>query len=667
MDFKKFFPYNSYRTKQKDVISKLHAWLEERDNILFSAPNGSGKTIDNLAAAIPVALENELKIVYLCRTHTQNARVIKEIQKINEKLKENIKPTEEAISEKTGKNTNIHLISAVSMRGRSEMCTNKTVKKIKGTSVDIMNICADLRKNRNCKHFNKMLKDKNLMNIDLKKMARESTDAQDLINFCRDRGYCPYFFTKLLLKSVNIIVCNYQWIFNPNILKTFKVGAEFELESSILIMDECHNLPDMAAEIDSKRLTEYVIEQCLKDLEKWRAKKEMINRVKAWIKIIQKLKESVKTKEAPLVPNIVLKKYLKLSEIPTLHALKTFIKDLEEYGNAIFEEKISLGLNPINFLSTLTKFMEKFIEVLNDNRYFLTAVPSRNRSGDNTIQIEILCMDPRDLVNKIYCESFATINCSGTISFESFSTLLGLNETGKDLRTIEINSPFPKKNVKVLIAESVNTRGQNRTDSMYGRMCKKITDVIFNTPGNIGIFCASYVVLRGLLNNGLEDLVKFSGKNFYEESSQNSASENADLIENFKSDAANSGAVLLGVCGGRNSEGEDFPGDFMNSVVIVGIPFFKPTPSVEAKIKYLDSVFDRKGRIFGYIVPAIRRANQAAGRPIRRIEDKGAIILLDFRFKNYFDFLSPWIRENAEIALDKPNIISKHLNTFFKT
>ena len=28
------------------------------------------------------------------------------------------------------------------------------------------------------------------------------------------------------------------------------------------------------------------------------------------------------------------------------------------------------------------------------------------------------------------------------------------------------------------------------------------------------------------------------------------------------------GAVLLGVCGGRNSEGEDYPGDYMNAVVI---------------------------------------------------------------------------------------------------
>ena len=30
---------------------------------------------------------------------------------------------------------------------------------------------------------------------------------------------------------------------------------------------------------------------------------------------------------------------------------------------------------------------------------------------------------------------------------------------------------------------------------------------------------------------------------------------------------------LLGACGGRNSEGEDFPGDFMNAVVVVGVPF----------------------------------------------------------------------------------------------
>ena len=58
------------------------------------------------------------------------------------------------------------------------------------------------------------------------------------------------------------------------------------------------------------------------------------------------------------------------------------------------------------------------------------------------------------------------------------------------------------------------------------------------------------------------------------------------MLEDFKSLSRRQGAVLLGVCGGRNSEGEDYPGDYINSVIIVGIPYHMSTPSVNAKIKY---------------------------------------------------------------------------------
>ena len=40
--------------------------------------------------------------------------------------------------------------------------------------------------------------------------------------------------------------------------------------------------------------------------------------------------------------------------------------------------------------------------------------------------------------------------------------------------------------------------------------------------------------------------------------------------------------MFLGVQGGRTSEGVDFPGNQMNSVVVVGIPYAEPTPQSES-------------------------------------------------------------------------------------
>ena len=139
MDYNDYFPYPSYRKEQKEVIKNIYNSLERKKNTLFIAPNGTGKTVDNLSAALPITLENGLKIIYLCRTHTQNARVIEEIKKINNKLRE-----KRIDNGDTGK----ELISGVSLRGRSEMCLHRTIKKLKGSPSDIMNVCADLRKNR---------------------------------------------------------------------------------------------------------------------------------------------------------------------------------------------------------------------------------------------------------------------------------------------------------------------------------------------------------------------------------------------------------------------------------------------------------------------------------------------------------------------------------------
>lgn len=196
-------------------------------------------------------------------------------------------------------------------------------------------------------------------------------------------------------------------------------------------------------------------------------------------------------------------------------------------------------------------------------------------------------------------------------------------------------------------------------------MIQKIDEVLFCTPANVGIFCASYKILKGLLSNGIEPVVKKNKKKLFIEELGTSASENALLLQDFKSMALDGGGVLLGVCGGRNSEGEDYPGDTMNSVIIAGFPYHLPTPRVEAKIGYYDKVFNKQGWTFAYLYPAIQRANQASGRPIRKIEDKGAIIFLDSRFKSKLNWISNWIKDQIEIVPDNKNAITQQLFPFW--
>ncbi|TFF84864.1 DNA repair helicase, partial [Candidatus Heimdallarchaeota archaeon] len=157
----------------------------------------------------------------------------------------------------------------------------------------------------------------------------------------------------------------------------------------------------------------------------------------------------------------------------------------------------------------------------------------------------------------------------------------------------------------------------------------------------------SYNVMDGLISAGLE---KHLESPLFQENSKMSSTANDQLVNRFKKMADKDGGTLLGVLGGRSSEGADFPGDQMNTCIIVGIPYARPTTRIQAQIDYLEQEFERKGREYGYVIPAVRRAAQAAGRVIRSIEDRGLVLFLDSRFSySYIRRLLPlWLRKNID-------------------
>ena len=105
---------------------------------MLVSPNGTGKSIIALSGLLPLAYEKNLKIIYTCRTHSQNTRIIKELNKIYQFLKKNNIKTK---------------LNGLSIRGRNEMCLNKTLLSLKLNPKESMSVCNDLRKNANCIHF----------------------------------------------------------------------------------------------------------------------------------------------------------------------------------------------------------------------------------------------------------------------------------------------------------------------------------------------------------------------------------------------------------------------------------------------------------------------------------------------------------------------------------
>ena len=142
---------------------------------------------------------------------------------------------------------------------------------------------------------------------------------------------------------------------------------------------------------------------------------------------------------------------------------------------------------------------------------------------------------------------------------------------------------------------------------------------------------------------------------------------NEKIVAEFKEHALTGGAVFLGVQGGRTSEGVDFPGNQMNSVVVIGVPYAEPTPRVKAQIAYYEKQFPTRGREYGYILPAMKKASQCAGRPVRTLEDRGAIVFLDSRFASGYckSFLPSWVFRDLRVLPAKDGALGHEIQVFF--
>jgi Rad3-related DNA helicase len=212
-----------------------------------------------------------------------------------------------------------------------------------------------------------------------------------------------------------------------------------------------------------------------------------------------------------------------------------------------------------------------------------------------------------------------------------YKKLLGLED---NTQTLSLESPFPKDNRLSIAITKATTKFTKRTEEEYQKISSIINSIFKNVKSNSLVFFPSYAILEKVRK--IHSTIT-SQKILYE--SQNmSKAQKESLVEEFKSHSHN-GALLFAVISGSFSEGIDLPGELLNCVIIVGIPFARPDLETKELIKYYDNHYGL-GVFYGYIFPAMNKVIQAAGRCIRTEKDRGAIIFLDERFswKQYNQF-----------------------------
>ncbi len=631
-----YFPYAEVRPYQDDFITTVFEAVQDGRSVLVEGSNGLGKTVAALSACLPAAIEKKLKILYVARTHRQHDRVIEELQAISERQP----------------------VSCISIRGRHEVCLNHVVTRY---AVDIRafwDICELMRAKKRCPYYQNIEEKEDEYSLLQQQITSKPYKAADIQRLCHKKGFCPYELVKSVLPSVNVIALSYLYVFDPIIRRVFLKSLNTQLDKIILVIDEAHNLPETAIDIASSRLTLFVVRQAETEAKKYGHKD-----IAVFAEVVRNEIEQTAAKvgKEALVPSEFMTELVK--EKAGIEEPSSFFEHLSNAGNVIRRGLLAEGKNPRSYIHGMSEFLQRWVDTAEDESFVNVISRYTSKRGTSTAKLEIVALDPSKITAPVFASVYSNVVMSGTLQpLEAYARITKLPDN-----TIQcvVPSPFPKEHVLPLISCGVTTAMERRTPEMYGKIIERIGEVVHNTPANTGIFAASFEVLNALLNAGLENMLD---RPLFNERRGMNSKENERMVADFKAHADDEGAVLLGVQGGRSSEGVDFPGNQMNSVAIVGIPYAEPTPKVKAQINYFEKCFPSLGREYGYVLPAMKKASQAAGRPIRTLEDMGAMVFLDQRFATVYNqsFLPLWIRENLKVLPDEDGVITEELGLFFK-
>ena len=638
-----YFPYPSMRRYQDGFMRAVYEAVKNGQHVAVAAASGLGKTIGALSAILPLSREKGLGILYIARTHKECDRAIEELKVISSR----------SIP-----------VSGISIRGRSEACLNRFVSKYALDARTAMEICGELKRRGSCSFFEKLKYKRKDLESFLRTVITQPTLFSEIVESSRRLGTCPYELAKLIIGRVDVVSLNYNYLFNDEIRQNLLKNSGHPLSSYILVMDEAHNLPDVAVNIAGDRISTSTLQHAELEARKY-GLTDAAKFVASMRNIIEKLQEELAEEEVALPGSSLTKQIFGEEEIRS-GKVGDLLSKLLRYGQSIKKSLIEKEKLPRSNIHRVASFLLKWIETSSKPNYvhILTKSQHDDDSHDlKTIYLEVVCLDPAETASHVLSDVYSSVSMSGTLEpIECYINVMGFPLGTKGYL---FDSPFPRENMKILVCKGVTTALGERNPSMYRKLSTRIAEAVSSTPSNTGIFAASYDVLNGLLDAGLESEIR---KPLFIEAPQSTSSKNDILIESFRKSASIGGGVLLGVQGGRNSEGLDLPGELLDTVVVVGVPYARPTPRVRASIDYYENKFPKRGKEYGYTIPAVRKAAQAAGRAFRSVEDKGVVAFLDYRFASSpcIGLLPSWIRKSSEILPDLEGVLSNEMNEFYQ-
>ena len=428
---------------------------------------------------------------------------------------------------------------------------------------------------------------------------------------------CPSYTDCLVMKArrkamdADILVVNHHLLFADMSLKQEGFG-ELLPEAEVIILDEAHQVPEIASKFFSQSLSSYQCQDLLNDAAKEAG--EVTGAYAAISKQHQWVEQSLRDlylQFSSIADSDTLKKLLeKKSNIEHLELLKQALADLSEALKPIATQ--SKGLESC-FIRTegLLVFIEELLDKTKPG--FIYWYENRNKF----FIFHKTPIDISDPLTKFREENTAAwILTSATLavnkSFAHYQT-----ETGFiDSETLLLDSPFDyESNAMIYVPGDV----PDANDYEFNQaICEHVLPLIEQTKGGVFFLFTSHKALNNaaiFFHDKLKKPLFVQGQGSRHQ-----------ILADFR-DSGN--GVLLGAA--SFWEGVDVAGDNLSCVIIDKLPFAHPDdPVLQARINKI--VENGGNSFFDYQLPkAIIALKQGAGRLIRSESDRGILVICDKR------------------------------------
>jgi chromosome transmission fidelity protein 1 len=647
--------------------------------------------------------EEELKIFFCSRTHSQLSQFVGELQRVH--LPAGLPPESEDPSNPTPDQTTEE-IKQITLGSRKNLCINPKVNNPTSSQTTVNERCTELQQPKTpsakkCPYIPS--KDDETLVLDFKDHALASIrDIEDLALVGKKLGICPYYASRPAVAPAELVTLPYPLLLQ----KSAREALGLSLKGHVVIVDEAHNLMDAVEGICSAQVTlaqlRLARESLVVYLQKFRNRLKGSNRV--YVTQVVRVIDSLVAFAAPLeskkdsggtvqpgallagkgVDQINLTKLVRyISESKLARKVEGYVafakagEDAAPGGQKGRRNTQESQPPPPAETPTLTQIQNFLTTLMNpskEGRFFWSkeSSSSNNTPTTPTLTLRYLLLDPSAHFREIVESARAVILAGGTMSpMEDYTHQLFPYLSPARLTTLSCGHIIPRTSLLVRPVTSdasgpleFNYKTRSSTSTMQ-RLGEALLAVLPKIRGGTVVFFASYAYLelvrRQWEGDGTAARINARRATFWD-------SRAVAVEETFRaySEAVladeNRGALLFSVIGGKLSEGINFSDSLGRCVVVVGLPFPNlETPEWRAKGAFLDGRAAERDGVEGGGAGiggkasrehaenvCMRAVNQAIGRAIRHKGDWASILLFDSRYgqARVQRKLPGWIRES---------------------